>query len=235
MIEFKQVQIGYDVPLISIEELELRKGELYLLIGKNGAGKSTLLKSITGQLNPMSGSITIEGTPLHLMNDRAIAEKIAFVRSTFPAALFLRVEEYIALGRTPHTNALGRLNSVDFSAIDRSIDTLGLRHLVGKFTSELSDGERQMVAIARAIAQETPIIVLDEPTAFLDYTNKKQVVEHLKSIAQSMLKCILLSTHDVHIAVETESPFLAIVHQQIKLYAPPVEKETLIQEVYETY
>lgn len=234
MIEFKQVHIGYTVSLISIEDLHLHMGELYLLIGKNGVGKSTLLKSITGQLHPLKGSINIDGTPLRSMNDRAIAEKIAFVRSTFPSTLFLRVEDYIALGRTPHTNALGRLNTVDFLAIDRSIDTLGLRHLVGKFTSELSDGERQMVAIARAIAQETPIIILDEPTAFLDYTNKKQVVDHLKTIAQSMEKCILLSTHDVHIAVDSKSPFLAIVNQQIKLYAPPVVKETLIKEVYET-
>ncbi|MDX2360231.1 MAG: ABC transporter ATP-binding protein [Crocinitomicaceae bacterium] len=234
MIEFKSVHIGYNKSLFEISKLTLEKGKLYILVGKNGSGKSTLLKSITKQIPVLNGTISLNGKNISQLKDHQVAQNVAFVRSTFPQVDFLSVIDFIGLGRTPHTNAFGRLSAIDKDAVNRAIDLLKLHHLQNKFTSELSDGERQLVALARAIAQSSEVIILDEPTAFLDYSNKLIVLETLKDLASKLDKCIVLSSHDIDLAIESKSDFLVLPKDgsSPKLLPAPIDKKQLLEMTF---
>ena len=234
MIQFSNVHIGYSETLISIDSLRLEKGELYILVGKNGVGKSTLLKTMTGQQNLLRGTIQLNGTSITAIRDNAIAKYLAFVQSTFPRVDYLRVKDFVSLGRSPHTNALGRLHQQDIEKTNAAIQALEIDHLSNKFTSQLSDGERQMSAIARAIAQETDIVLLDEPTAFLDYANKVKALNLLKKIAVDMDKCIVLSSHDIDLSVESGCPFLVISgkEKKLQLLTPPIQKVEVLDMAF---
>ncbi len=234
MIRFQNAHIGYREVLLNIADLQLGRGQLYILAGRNGSGKSTLLKTIIGQQSLLTGELLINDLPVKTLNERQVAHELSFVRSTFPNVDFLKVEDYVALGRTPHTNALGRLHPNDYAQVDQAFAALEIEHLRNKFTTDLSDGERQLVAIARAVAQETGIILLDEPTAFLDYTNKSRVLELLKKICSEQNKCIVLSSHDIELSVESSSPFLVIDpnEKNLVLLPPPVRKEEVIARAF---
>ena len=210
MIEFKNTQIGYQQPLLFIDELNLNSGEIHVLIGANGKGKTTLLKSINGLQALVSGQIEIDHRLTSALNHKDLSNLVAFVSSKFDGIEHLKVYDYIALGRTPYTNLFGRLSSEDHIQIQHAINTLGIDYLSDKLTTEISDGERQLCSIARAMAQETPIITLDEPTAFLDYANRVKVLNILKSLATDQHKCIVLSSHDIDICLEMNLPILYI-------------------------
>lgn len=231
MIRFENVEIGHDKTLFKVRNLTLESGQVYILVGRNGSGKSTLLHSIIGQQSVRSGILNIDNTPVTQLNPDDFSKKIAFVRSTFPLVDYLEVSQYVALGRTPYTNALGRLSQMDHQHIRQAIDALEIQHLKGKFTAALSDGERQKVAIARAVAQDTPIILLDEPTAFLDYPNKQSALEFLQKIAQQQNKCILLSSHDIDLSIEANCPFLVIPSSgdEAQLLQAPINKQELLK------
>lgn len=229
MITTEQLHIGYSKSILTVEDLNLSSG-LYILAGKNGSGKSTLLRTLSGQLSPVRGSVEIEGTDLTNINKADLPKKIAFVGSHFPIVDFLKVEDFIALGRSPFTNFFGRKTDNDNSIIKRSIETLKIEHLAGRFTSELSDGEKQLVSIAKALVQETKIIALDEPTAFLDYSNKKLVLDQLIEISESMNKCIIMSSHDIDLCLEAKRPFL-VVHDKenvVKTVDADISKSELL-------
>lgn len=234
MIQFESAHIGYDQSLLEIKDLRLQKGNLYILVGKNGVGKSTLLKSMIGQERLLSGSLKIDGREISELNELRMAEKMAFVRSTFPPTEFMQAYAYVALGRTPHTNAFGRLSLRDREQIDRAFELLEIPHLTEAFTTSLSDGERQMVAIARAVAQDTSCILLDEPTAFLDYMNKARILQLLKRIAHEEGKCIVLSSHDIELSIEAACPFLLVnTHEKsLQLMPVPVQKDAVIQGAF---
>jgi iron complex transport system ATP-binding protein len=230
MIHFEGAHIGHTHTLFHIPEVKLEVGEVYILVGRNGAGKSTLLNAIVGQQALQSGRIHIDGQAIHSLRPEALSRKIAFVRAQFPQVEYLEVSQYIALGRTPYTNALGRLSGDDLHQVDAAIAALEIERLRGKYTAVLSDGERQLVAIARAVAQNTPVILLDEPTAFLDYPNKQAVLSLLQKIAREQQKCILLSSHDIDLSIEAHCPFFVIPTQggEATLIPAPVSKETLL-------
>jgi iron complex transport system ATP-binding protein len=235
MIEFKKTVIGHKKsPLISIDFLELKAGELYILIGKNGSGKSTLLKSIIGFNSLLSGEVLVEGKNITSFSKSELSKTVSFVRSTFPQTDYLKVDDFIALGRSPYTNALGRLSLLDKDIINNSIQTLKIAHLKGKFTSDLSDGERQLVSIAKALTQDTSIILLDEPTAFLDYSNKSHLHQLLKRIAHETNKCIILSSHDLDLSLDTNCSFLAINNstKELHLVEAPAEKSALLNMAF---
>ncbi len=229
MISFKQAHIGHNKTLLAIESLSLAKGEVYILAGRNGAGKSTLLKTLTKEVSLIAGNISLNETELNGIRPNDISKHLAFVRSSFPNVDYLKVLDFVALGRTPFTNALGRLTSNDLKIVAEAIDALNINELADKFTSELSDGERQLTAIARAIAQETSIILLDEPTAFLDYSNKMRVLELLKRIAQEMNKCIVMSSHDIDLSIDSNCPFLVLSEAGIQLLETPVSKQQVLE------
>jgi iron complex transport system ATP-binding protein len=213
MIKFNDIEIGHLTALLQVNKLELKLGEVYALIGSNGSGKSTLLNSILKKTALVKGELTINSKPLINYSIPELAKTIAFVDSKFDGIAHLSVYDYVALGRTPYTNALGRLSAEDHQVIETSINTLNLNKFSNRETVKLSDGERQMVSIARALCQSTPIILLDEPTAFLDYGNRKKLISTLNKLAKHENKCILFSTHDIDICLEEEAINLLIIHQ----------------------
>jgi iron complex transport system ATP-binding protein len=215
MIDLKQIEIGHKSVLFTIENIELKKGKMYGLIGANGSGKTTFLQSITGINSLLKGDIHISNQPISKLNRIEKAKTIAFVSSKFDGIDYLKVKDYIALGRTPYTNALGRLGDTDLNVINETIVLLQLEYLQDKFTTELSDGERQLAAIARAIVQQTEVIILDEPTAFLDYANRKKVMDLMKQISDDLNKCVIVSSHDLELCLESEVDLL-VVNRKLK-------------------
>ena len=210
MIEIKKLTVGYQSPLISFSDMELNRGTVYALIGRNGIGKSTFLKTITGQIKAMNGTINLDNKLLSDITFSEIPRYISYVESRFPLVEFLTVYDYIALGRSPYTNLLGKLKEEDRALIQETIDQLNIGHLSRRFTSELSDGERQLISIAKAVVQQTDLIVLDEPTAFLDYANKEEVLSQLQQIAVNMEKCIIVATHDIDLVLDKNIQFILI-------------------------
>ncbi len=210
MIALHNLHIGYSKRILSCEEIHLERGKVYILIGKNGAGKSTLLKTISKQLKPLSGQIFVDGCETQSIPTRDFPKLVSFVPVQFPHMDYVRASEYIAAGRAPYTDLLGRITDADAEEIDQAIKLLEIEALRTRFTTQLSDGEKQLVSIAKSVAQQTPIILLDEPTAFLDYANKKRVLYFLKEAAEKLNKCILLSAHDINLCLEFTEDFLVV-------------------------
>ena len=231
MISLKELAIGYKTTLFSIENLLLNKGEVYALIGSNGAGKTTFLQTIIGMLTPLKGELKINNRTISTYDRVERAKTISFVGSKFDGVDFLKVRDYINLGRSPYTNAFGRLVEKDYLIVSEAIELLQIHDLENKFTTELSDGERQLTAIARAITQQTDIIILDEPTAFLDYANRKKVMELMKKIAVDLNKCVIVSSHDLELCLESEVELLVVNKELKKLemhQSKSITKEKLI-------
>jgi iron complex transport system ATP-binding protein len=230
MIATKGLHIGYSNSIVHVEDLDLNEG-VYILVGKNGSGKSTFLKTITGQINPIEGNVQLGGKELSTMKPAELPTTCAFVSSQFPQIEFLLTEEYIGLSRSPYTNFFGTITSHDKELINQTMSELNIEHLKGRYTSELSDGERQLVAIAKAVSQETPIITLDEPTAFLDYSNKRTVLQALLKISKEHKKCILISSHDIDLSIDANCPFLVVSkeNRQLSLHPAGISKDELIR------
>jgi iron complex transport system ATP-binding protein len=224
MIEIRAGKIGYKKVLLEIQNLHLPSGSIYALIGANGAGKSTLLNTLTGKTKLLEGEISIAERNLNTVSERERSRLIAFVESSFSGVQYLRLEAYVLLGRSPYTDAFGRNSKEDMRIATEAISLFGLDKYHNTDTSELSDGERQLAAIARAIAQDTPIILLDEPTAFLDYGNRKRLINELKKIALEKNKCILFSTHDIDLCIEEMIPVVLIDQETQQL----IQKNDLI-------
>ncbi len=232
MIAVENTKIGFQTPLFSIESLHLKSGKMYALIGSNGSGKTTFLKSLIGLIEPISGKILVKEKSIFSLQRSERAKTIAFVNSKFDGVDFLRVRDYIALGRTPYTNALGRLSSADWKIVDDTIELLELGIYANKYTTELSDGERQLSAIAMAVAQQTEIIILDEPTAFLDYANRIKIITLMQKITQEMNKCVIVSSHDLELCLESKIDLLVIEKKSKKLshfQSNQLTKEKLIE------
>ncbi len=202
-IELHDVTLGYgDRVLMADASVGFGWGELTALIGRNGTGKSTLLRTIAALSRPRSGTITVEGKDLFSLSMKEVAERISFVSTDDVRVQNLRVRDVVALGRAPYTNWVGRLTAEDKAKVEESLRLVGMAAFADSSVESLSDGERQRVMIARALAQDTPIILLDEPTAFLDLPNKYEICLLLRRLAHQEGKCILFSTHDLSIAIE---------------------------------
>ena len=182
--------------------VELEKGKLVCLLGKNGIGKSTLLRTLSKTQHKLSGEIWIEGENLHHIEAATLAKKMSLVLTEKIPESQLNVFEIIALGRQPYTNWLGKLSSIDHEKIEEAMELVQIKELAFRKNYELSDGQLQKVMIARALAQDTPIIILDEPTAHLDLHHKIDVFRILQKLVQKTNKTILLSTHEVNLAIQ---------------------------------
>lgn len=180
----------------------LRKGELTSLLGPNGAGKSTLLRTLAGFQPPLSGEVEIMGRNLKEYSSTELAKSLSVVLTEKPLLENMDVETLVGLGRAPYTGFWGRLGKDDHEAIDRAISLTGIEPFRHRFVQSLSDGERQKVMIAKAFAQETPVIFLDEPTAFLDYPSKVEIMMLLYTLAHQLGKTVFLSTHDLDMALQ---------------------------------
>lgn len=215
MIHFQNAAIGYNRTLLEVEDLTLQNENVFALVGRNGSGKSTLLRSITGQIPLLAGKLTIDSIPIAGANASELSRTVAFVESKFDGVPYLSVADYLALGRAPYTNAIGRLSKFDWEVVHIIAAEMGLTSFLEKDTSTLSDGERQLCAISRALVQQTPVLLLDEPTAFLDYANKQLLIDKLLKIASEKNKCIIFSTHDLDLCIENKVEFLLLNNRQL--------------------
>lgn len=185
----------------------LEKGSLTCILGPNGVGKSTLIKTIMGQMPALEGEIFLDEKPLQSYTQQAIAKKIAVVLTDKVRSGSLSVYQLVSLGRIPHTGWLGRLSAKDQEAVEWAIAATQIEYLRALPVSELSDGQLQKVMIARALAQESDLIILDEPTAHLDLINRIEIMEMLRRLAHQAQKAVLVVTHDLEIAIQTADMF----------------------------
>lgn len=183
--------------VVESAEITLHAGDFAVMVGANGAGKSTLLQTLAGILPRLGGEILLDGHDPSAMSPHALARTVAMVFTERVGAGGLTVSEFVALGRQPHTGFFGRLSQADRDAVTLAIDRCGIAHLSNAFMARISDGERQKAMIARALAQQTPIVMLDEPTSFLDVASRIEALDTLATLARETGRTILLSTHDV--------------------------------------
>lgn len=184
-------------------DLQLRPGNLVCLLGSNGAGKSTLMRTLSGLQPALAGEIMIDSRPLGVLKPAELAQKLSLVLTDRIDAGNLTAREVVALGRTPYTGWLGTLTKDDHFKITQSIEQTGITPLLDRHMHQLSDGEKQKVMLARALAQDTPLILLDEPTAHLDLPNRVEMMRLLHTLARNTRKAILLSTHELDLALQT--------------------------------
>ncbi|MDR0547405.1 MAG: ABC transporter ATP-binding protein [Dysgonamonadaceae bacterium] len=181
---------------------ELFCGELTCLLGSNGVGKSTLLRTLAGFQKPLSGEILLNNQNLSTYTELERAQRISVVLTEKILTPDLSVRELAGRGRLPYTGFWGRLSGEDNRIIDEALQQVGIQNMSERQILELSDGERQKVMIAKALAQQTPVILLDEPTAFLDFPSKVEIMQLLRRLSREMQKIIFLSTHDVDLAIQ---------------------------------
>lgn len=179
----------------------LEKGEFTCLIGPNGTGKTTLLRSLAGFIPSLNGNICIDGEDIREISSDRLAKTVSVVLTERPSVQSMTVVDLIALGRSPYTGFWGKTDKKDKEYIDQAIKDCNIESLRHRLVDTLSDGERQKVMIAKAIAQSTPIILLDEPTAFLDFPSKADTMRLLARLAHDNNKSILQSTHDLNMAL----------------------------------
>ena len=196
--------------------LSLPCGRLVCLLGPNGAGKSTLLRTLCGFQPPIEGTVTISGSDITTMSAAEVARLVSVVLTDRPLTPSLTVAEMVGMGRAPYTGFWGRLRDDDRRLVSEAMQTVGIAPLATRRMGRLSDGERQKVMIAKALAQHTPVIVLDEPTAFLDYPSKVAVMKTLARLAHDEGKTILMSTHDLELAAQLGDELMEIENKHIR-------------------
>lgn len=217
-IRLEDLSIGYKgQPSVARNiNVEFRGGQLSCLVGRNGSGKSTLLKTVSGFLPVRGGAVFLGDKSVSSMSKHDLSRTVGIVLTGSPDVQNLTVAETVALGRSPYTGFFGTLRSSDKAIVDAAIAEVGIQPLAGKMIQSLSDGERQKVMIARALAQQTPSILLDEPTAFLDYPSKSSLMSLLHRLAHVDGKTILLSTHDLDIALRFADSFFLMSEGQLR-------------------
>lgn len=202
------------VTLIRDASLSLHRGSVTCLLGPNGAGKSTLLRTLSGMQQPLEGSVMLRGKSIASLSARDVAETMSVVYTERTGAGALTVGETVALGRQPFTGFFGRLSADDRKIVARSLEDVGMSDFTHRYLGTLSDGERQKVMIARALAQQTPLMLLDEPTSFLDVASRLEVMQLLSRLASEQEKAILLSTHDIADALSVASHLWLIMPEE---------------------
>jgi iron complex transport system ATP-binding protein len=185
-------------------------GDLVGIIGSNGIGKSTLLRTLAGLQAPLDGTVSLDNQDIAELSPKELSRKVSVVLTDPIATKNLRVREMISLGRQPYTNWLGTLSRVDMEKIDQVISMLHLEEIKSRNCYELSDGQLQRVMIGRALTQDTPVIILDEPTMHLDLVHKVQLLKLLNSIAKELHKLIIFSTHEINLAIQLCSHLLVM-------------------------
>lgn len=209
MLKLENLGIGYrgakrrETVVRANIDLRLDRSEFVCLIGPNGAGKSTLLRTISGLQPPLTGKILVDGADLCAIPRKMLATRLAVVLTESVGCDLLTGWDMVAMGRYPYTNWSGTLDAADVEKIRWALKIGGAEPFAARIVAELSDGERQKVMIARALAQDTAVIVLDEPTAFLDLPRRVNLMRSLRSLAHATGKSIVLSTHDLDLALKS--------------------------------
>lgn len=220
MIKLNDITLAFgERRLIEHASAHFECGQMTALLGRNGTGKSTLLRAIASLGALQGGAIEIGGRDLRELSNAELARMIAFVNTERISVEAMTAYDLVAVGRSPYTDWSGRLRSSDHEAIERSIRIAGVEHLANRYVDTLSDGECQRVMIARALAQDTPAILLDEPTSYLDMPNRYELCTLLGRLAHDEGKCVIFSTHELDIAL-TLADNIALVDTPHLRYMP---------------
>jgi len=220
ILETSNLSIGYNskkatVVIAENLNLNLTSGKLISLIGANGIGKSTLLRTITGIQEPLSGTVFLNDKNINSYKPLDLAQNLSLVLTEKLPPSNLSVFELVALGRQPYTNWIGTLTQTDIEKVQEALELTQIEHLAQKKHFEISDGQLQKVLIARALAQDTPLIILDEPTTHLDLLHKVSLFKLLKKLTQETQKCILFSTHDIDLAIQLSDEMIIMTPELI--------------------
>lgn len=225
ILSAEQLSIGYSNKKESAViadgiNINLSKGKLIALIGANGIGKSTLLRTLTGIQMPLKGIVLLKGRKVSDYNAKELAQTLGIVLTESLPPSNLTVFELVALGRQPYTNWLGTLSPEDIEQVNKAIQLTQIEHLIHKRHFEISDGQLQKVLIARALAQDTPLIILDEPTTHLDLLHKVNLLRLLKRLTSETGKCILYSTHDLDLALQLSDEMVVMTPDSVTQDTP---------------
>lgn len=220
VLQATNISIGYsnkkETTVVASEvSVSLEKGKLTALIGANGIGKSTLLRTLIGIQSPLSGKVHLENKDIHSIDKSTLAQHLSVVLTDKLPPSNLTVFELVALGRQPYTNWIGKLTSEDIAKVKEALELTQITHLAEKKHDEISDGQLQIVLIARALAQDTPLIVLDEPTTHLDLLHKVTLLKLLKKLTQETGKSILFSTHDIDMAIQLSDEIIIMTPESV--------------------
>lgn len=220
ILKTTDLSIGYKTKkaVVTIAEnlnLNLQEGKLIALIGANGIGKSTLLRTITGIQQPLAGNIFLNDIDISKYKSLELAQNLSVVLTEKLPPSNLSVFELVALGRQPYTNWIGTLTPEDIEKVNRAMQLTQIAHLSEKKHYEISDGQLQKVLISRALAQDTPLIILDEPTTHLDLLHKVSLFKLLKKLTKETQKCILFSTHDIDLAIQLSDEMIIMTPEMI--------------------
>ena len=200
VLKTNDLLIGYgNKAILPPINITLKEGDLVALIGPNGAGKSTLFKTLTAHIKQIEGNIELMGKDLSNYSSKEKARLIGLVLTSRPDDMFLTVYDVVASGRSPYTNYFGKIKKEDEIIIHESLEIVGINNLKNRYFETLSDGEKQKVMIAKTIAQNTPIIFMDEPTAFIDYPSKIELFSLMKMLTKERNKTIIFSSHDLEL------------------------------------
>ncbi len=215
-ISAEQMTVGYDgKPLIENIDIGVRRGEILTLIGPNGSGKSTILKSMIKQLKLIAGTVVLDGRDMAGLRERDIAKKLAIVMTERIRAELLTCWDIAATGRYPYTGRLGLLSREDRGIVDAALETVHATDFADRPFSAISDGQRQRILLARAIAQQPEIIVLDEPTSFLDVKHKLELLDILKRMVRENNVAVIVSLHELDLAEKISDRVVCVANNRI--------------------
>jgi iron complex transport system ATP-binding protein len=222
LIEVKELSFGYgEMPVLDRVSFSVRSGERLAIIGPNGAGKSTLLKSLMRMVGPLKGDIALQGRPANSYSQKSLARIVSYVPQADGRQFPFTVRDFVAMGRYPHLSAFTPRRPADEQAVDQAIAQAGLEHLVHRPMDQLSGGERQRLFIAAAIAQEAPVLLLDEPTTFLDPRHQQEVDRVLVALHTARRVTMITVTHDLNRALRHSDRILALKAGRVHFLGAP--------------
>jgi len=223
-LSLRELAVGYHGKVLIGEiSLDVSEGEILTLIGPNGAGKSTVLKTITRHLEPVGGRIFLRGRDMREISGRDAAKQMAAVLTDRMRPEYMTCYDIVAAGRYPHTGRLGILTEEDERIVENALAAVKIRDIGNRFFNAISDGQRQRVLLARAICQQPELIVLDEPTSYLDITHKLELLEILRNMARESRITVILSLHEIDLAMRISDRLLGIKDGQIAWQGIPEE------------
>ena len=232
MIRLEHISLGYGSRrLLDDASATFEHGTLTALLGRNGAGKSTLLRAIASLGNLDGGTVSLGGDDIKRLHPEQIARLVSFVTTDKVRIPNLTCQDVVALGRAPYTNWIGRMQDLDREIVAEALAAVGMSDFANKTMDAMSDGECQRVMIARALAQQTPIILLDEPTAFLDLPTRHEICSLLHRLAHEDGKTILFSTHDLDIAM-SQCDMAAIIDSPNLIHKPMSDVHDDISRIF---